>query len=342
MKTLQSSNFQEFRKHYRAKLEKIFIVPAKTFDNVNGEFPIGFKIWDASIEETFELCTAEIYDRSGLIGRRTFRPEYTFINRWYSTYYPKKGNLGLSPIGIMNTRGNDFQNTNYIRITTLDNRNHTNHITLENLIPSCIYLAVRHCIPATWINDRDQFASPLPTWETDQEFHSDCLAYTLFHGQNRISSQEGVNHWIPFTEKEVNAPTLFSSHFMTDFISGKLYIQGENVSNELFEHEAPQSLIPHEPMQFSPEAMAVFDAGRALWRHYFSQAGSESDPNVALYDIRLYFQGRDAKGKMNNDSPDTKYMELIGALRQALKILARKIEPKVYEHGFLPKLNTLS
>ena len=342
LKTLQSSNFQEFRKHYRAKLEKIFIVPAETFDNVGGEFPIGFKIWDASIEETFEQCSAEIYDKSGLIGRRTIRPEYTFINRWYSTYYPKKGDLGLSPIGIMNTRGNDFQNTNYIRITTLDNRNHTNHITLENLIPSCIYLAVRHCIPATWINDRDQFASPLPTWETDQEFHSDCLAYTLFHGQNRISSQEGVNHWIPFIEKEVNAPTLFSSHFMTDFMSGKLYGQGENASNELFEHEAPQSLIPHEPMRFSPEATAVFDAGRALWRYYFSQAGSEADPNVALYDIRLYFQGRNTKGKMNNGSPDTKYMELIGALRHALKILARKIEPKVYEHGFLPKLNTPS
>lgn len=122
---------------------------------------------------------------------------------------------------------------------------------------------------------------------------------------------------------------------MTDFMSGKLYSQGGNASNELFEHEAPQSLIPHEPMRFSPEATAVFDAGRALWRHYFSQAGSEADPNVAFYDIRLYFQGLNNKEKMNNTSPDIEYTKLIQVLRKALKILARKIELKVYEHGFL-------
>lgn len=336
LKTLQSSNFQEFRRKYRAKLEKIFLAPADTFDNVKGKFPIGFKIWDTAIEEDFSEVIADIYDKYGLIGQRSIRPESTFINRWYSIHYPKGGNRELSSIGIMNTRGNDFQNAKYIRITTLDNRNHTNHITSENLIPSCIYLSVRHCIPATWINDRDQFASPYKTWETDQEFHSDCLAYTLFHGQNRISSQEGINHWIPFTEKEVNAPTLFKSHFMTDFIAGKLYKKEVSSSNELFDHESPQqTLIPREKMRFSPEATAVFDAGRDLWCYYFAQAGSEADHDPALYDIRLYFQGRDAKGKMNNDSPDTKYMELIGILRQALKSLARKIEPKVYEHGFL-------
>lgn len=335
LKTLQSSNFQEFRQHYRAKLEKIFLAPADTFDNVKGKFPIGFKIWDTAIEEDFSDVTADIYDKSGFIGQRCIRPESTFINRWYSVHYPKGKNRELASIGIMNTRGNDFQNAKYIRITTLDNRNHTNHITPENLIASCIYLSVRHCIPATWINDRDQFASPYDTWETDQEFHSDCLAYTLFHGQNRISSQEGTNHWIPFAQEEVGAPTLFKSHFMTDFIAGKIK-QIQESSDELFASEDPEvSLIPRKPMTFSPEATAVFNAGRALWSYYFAQAGSKADPDAALYDIRLYFQGRDTKGKMNIDSPDAKYMELIGTLRQALKRLARKIEPKVYEHGFL-------
>ena len=335
LKTLQSSNFQEFRRLFRAKLEKIFLAPADTFDNVKGKFPIGFKIWDTAIPEVFDHITADIYDKSGLIGKRSIRPESSFINPWYSMHYPKNKGKGFTSIGIMNTRGNDFQNAKYIRITTLDNRNHTNHITPENLIVSCIYLSVRHCIPATWINDRDQFATPFSSWESDVVFHSDCLAYTLFHGQNRISSQEGTNHWIPFTEEEVNAPTLFKSHFMTDFISGKIK-QVKASGNKLFEYGTPQqTLIPRKPMTFSPEATAVFDAGRALWCYYFTQAGSEADPDAALYDIRLHFQGRDTKGKMNSDSPDAKYMELIGALRQALKLLARKIEPKVYEHGFL-------
>jgi len=38
---------------------------------------------------------------------------------------------------------------------------------------------------------------------------------------------------------------------------------------------------------------------------------------------------------MNNRSDNETYNELIGALRLALKELAKKIEPKVYAYGFL-------
>jgi hypothetical protein len=38
---------------------------------------------------------------------------------------------------------------------------------------------------------------------------------------------------------------------------------------------------------------------------------------------------------MNNKSEDEKYNELIDNLRDVLRILAQKIEPKVYEYGFL-------
>ena len=91
------------------------------------------------------------------------------------------------------------------------------------------------------------------------------------------------------------------------------------------------------------EATAVFDAGRELWKYYHSVISSTATPgrtvsgsvNASLYDIREFFQGRNEKGKMNNKSDDAKYMELIGELRDKLKLLAKKIEPKVYEYGFL-------
>ncbi len=93
------------------------------------------------------------------------------------------------------------------------------------------------------------------------------------------------------------------------------------------------------PYHLSPEAQAVMDAGRELWRYYHEQEGA--NPNASFYDIRLHFQGttKDAKGKerMNSDSPDARYTELLAALRTAIKRLARRIEPKVYEYGFLKK-----
>lgn len=92
-------------------------------------------------------------------------------------------------------------------------------------------------------------------------------------------------------------------------------------------------------------AIAVFDSRRPLWQYYHQHKfatvnivpGERAGYNVnaSLYDIREYFQGRNNKDKMNNKSTDANYMQLITALRESLKVLAKKIEPKVYEYGFL-------
>ena len=47
----------------------------------------------------------------------------------------------------------------------------------------------------------------------------------------------------------------------------------------------------------------------------------------------------DAKGKvkMHSESPDATYTALLANLRAAMKNLAKRIEPKVYEYGFLKR-----
>lgn len=137
---------------------------------------------------------------------------------------------------------------------------------------------------------------------------------------------------MPFTEQEVDAKEKFASHFMTDFINGKI-TKSHTQDTEIFENPITYNLLPTAPLEFSEEATAVFDAGRELWKYYHSCPNAE--PNASLYDIREYFQGRNEKGRMNSKSDDTHYMELIGELRDKLKILAEKIQPKVFEYGFL-------
>lgn len=46
LKYLNSTNFIKFRETFEAKFLKGFICPAWTFDNVNGQFPIGFLVWN--------------------------------------------------------------------------------------------------------------------------------------------------------------------------------------------------------------------------------------------------------------------------------------------------------
>lgn len=341
LKNLQSPNFSDFRKKYRAKLEKIFIVPADTFDNVKGQFPISFQIWDGAKQEDFKQINADIYNKEGSFLNVKNISSYdnrNFINEWVIS----TRNRGTEKnIAYISCKGNDFSNTNYIFI--INNKEQLPHprgswVTDKNLIEISIYFSVRHCIPATWLNDRDQFLYPINGWQTDTDFQTNCLAYTLFHGQNRISSAEGANHWIPFTEQEVNAPARFTSHFMTDFIVGKLHTQTLKEQNlfTLSGQEDPYSAnpyIPTQPLQFTPEAQAVFQAGKALWQYYFTQPNP--NPHASLYDIREHFQGRNEKGKMNNKSEDETYNRLIANLRQALATLAKAIEPKVYQYQFL-------
>lgn len=332
LKILQASNFNGFRNVFRAHLEKMFIVPSWTFDNVKGLFPIGFFVWNLSKQECFnEIISDVIDDNSEKIGtKKIFNTNgLRTITDWIIEHR-KKSDF----IGYMTVRGCDFQQSKYNYIIN-DISNVTNprgsFVALGNLCQIGIYSFVVHCFPNTWLNDRDQFLYPNDGWKTDKEFQADCLCWTLFN--NNIQSKYGINHWIPFTESEINAQEKFESHFMVDFMSGKLTNSGKTENQtELFAPET-ESFVPTEPMQFSAEANAVFDAGRELWIYYHAQPNV--NVNASLYDIKEYFQGRNDKGKMNNSSTDEHYNELIGSLRSALKILAKKIEPKVYEYGFL-------
>ncbi len=337
LKTLQAPNFKEFRSLFHAKLKSLFVVPASTFDNVKGKFPIGFFIWDTVENEYFKGIEADVYDENGkMISTKTFfiDEEKKSINDWLISTRNKPHNMN---IGFISAKGNDFQNTNFIFI--INDKNQLPHprgtwITDGNLLEVGIYFSVRHCIEATWLNDRDQFLYPNDGWKTDTEFQNDCLAFTLFHNQNIISSSFGTNHWIPFTEVEVNAREKFESHFMSDFIKGKPKLPQKSFYTLpiLFE---PEESYNRAPIKFSEEATAVFDAGRELWKYYHLQPNC--NVNASLYDIKEHFQGRNDTGKMNNKSSDETYMNLIGNLREKLRLLSKKIEPKVYEYGFLKR-----
>lgn len=335
LKILQAPNFSAFRTFFRSSLESLFLVPAYTFDNVNGNFPIGFFIWNTALNQEFKSIESDVYNADGefLGTKRIFTTtEIKSINDWLITTR-NRGNE--NKIGFLSAKGSDFQNTNFIFI--INDKEQLPHprgtwITDKNIAEVSIYVAVRHCIEATWLNDRDQFLFPNESWMADREFQNDCLAFALFDNSNNIQSKYGANHWIPFTEDEVNAGDKFESSFMTDFISGRItHNKPANIS--LFESDAGMGIYDQKPRQFSAEAKAVFDAGRELWKYYHSQP--DINVNASLYDIREHFQGRNDKGKMNPRSADAHYTELIANLRQNLNVLASKIAPKVYEHGFL-------
>jgi hypothetical protein len=190
------------------------------------------------------------------------------------------------------------------------------YITADNLWQAAVVFAVRRLIKQTWLNDRDQFLQP--TQPLTEEFKVDCLLWMLFNGSNLTASADGlewngqtwsiVNHFNPFTEAEVGAPDRFESDFLVHYLADKT---------------------------LSSEAQAVLDAGRQLWRAYFSTTDVRSvrdeyklsRPDVGWYQIRNALKARNASG-------DTVPVNF-GPIEQAYQALTDKLKPMVFQLGFL-------
>lgn len=334
LKIIQAPNFDIFRTFFKSKIETSFVVPANTFDNVKGLFPIGFFLWNTEVLDYVSEIKSDVYNIEGKReGTKIFYSNTNLptLTDWITS---TRKRLNEKKIGFISCRGNDFQQNNVVYI--MNDKDQMSQprgswITDKNLLEVSIYLAVRHSIEMSWLNDRDQFLYPNDEWKKDDEFKNDCLAFTLFSSQNRITNKEGNNHWIPFTEQEVNSREKFESNFMTRYLKGK--IKRDEGQQDIF--SVLKEPTPHYEihLRFSEEAQSVFDSGRELWKYYHAQ--SNCNVNASFYDIREHFQGRNDIGKMNNKSYDETYMKLIGDLREKLRSLAGKIEPKVYEYGFL-------
>ncbi|WP_202145750.1 hypothetical protein [Helicobacter pylori] len=336
LKYLNSSNFKKFREVFKAKFLEGFMVPADSFDNVKGQFPIGFLVWDTATPPPLKPTNAlnlEVFDSLGeFLGYKTFKPivdRVKSINEWFKIYKDEQNYLGIL---VYDAPDFSHQNTNY-----LQNHKGTSHLHYENLTPTnlligAIYFSIRHCIKATWQNDRDQFYAPYDdAFQDDSEFKNNCLIFMLFHTQNRITTTQGTNYFIPFSETEVNAKERYSSHALLDFLKGGTKEEGDS----LFLNAKKEN----KPLEFSPCASRVFDAGKEIYRYYHTQdfTNRPYNANISLYDIKEFFQGRNAQGKLNlpAKAKDGYYKQLYANLQDALKDLAKEIQPKVYEYGFL-------
>lgn len=345
MKYVNAPNFEKFRHTWNAVYLGGFIVHSKAFDGLNGDFPIGFLIWktdqNSKKRSPITEITVEVLNKkSEQIGEKKFYhlPNSTYLNVWMKKSetndelaLPLSNAITISSNprikkscdnmkGFLFAGNNDFQNAptgTLISSSIYTGRNGGGvYIIPDNLSQAAVVFSVRLLIKHTWLNHNDQFLQP--TEPLTDEFKTDCLIWMLFHGKNLAASADGlewngktwslVNHFIPFTEVEVDAPDRFESDFMVQYLADKT---------------------------LSAEAQAVLDAGRSLWRAYFSYTDARTvrdayklnRPDVGWYQIRNALKARNASG-------DTVPVNF-GPFEQAYQVLTEKLQPQVFSLGFL-------
>lgn len=346
LKYVNSQNFQKFREAWSAKYLGGFIVHSKSFEGLKGNFPIGFLVWKTNNTSTgtkqlpISAISTEVLDKNAQpIGEKSFYnlQNDTFLNVWVKRPRANKEEIiplknAVSPttgkawvttwadnaIAYMCSGTNDLQNAGpyTFLLSSSASRGHGFYITNDNLWQAAIVFSVQRIIIHTWINHNDQFLQP--TEPLTEEFKMDCLIYMLFNGKNLTASANElewndrkwsiVNHFIPFTEEEVGANDRFESDFMVQYLRDK---------------------------KLSAEAKLVLAEGRKLWSAYFQQTDVRSvrdelklnRPDVGWYQIRNALKKRNESGDFMPVS--------FKPFEEAYKALTEKLQPMVYELGFL-------
>lgn len=339
LKYVNAPNFSEFREWWKAKYLGGFVVHSQAFDGLKGNFPIGFLQWDLGKNEPEDTITATALDKYGVaIGEKTFfrTHDRAPLSEWIvrpransqdalplksaltpttSTKDVRGDKWADGAIGSMICKGNDLQNAG--TQTAILSSGYCSagafFITPDNLWQAAVVFMVRMNIPHTWLNHNDQFYQS-ETKLTD-EFLSDSLMYMLFSGKNMSVGADGikwngvnwslVNHFIPFTEKEVGAKGRFESDFMSRYVA---------------------------KFKFSKEAKAVLNQGRKLWLRYNGMQFGRTirdefklnRPDVGWYQIR-----RALEANSQNEVTD------FAPFKASYSTLSNKLRGQIYALGFL-------
>jgi len=344
LKYVNAPNFEKFRQAWNAKYLGGFVVHNKAFEGLTGKFPIGFLIWKTNNNEKTKTPITEISvdvldKKAKPIGEKLFYnlPNSSFLNVWLdrpkankmeviplrnaispSETNPRVKNWSNNAIAYMYCGVNDLQHAEQQTIIFSSPYGGGNgfYINKENLWQAAIIFSVRRLVLPTWLNDRDQFLQP--TKPLTDEFKSDCLIWMLFNRCQRTASANDlewngkrwsiVNHFIPYTEEDVNSPERFESDFMVQYLVDKA---------------------------LSTEAQMVLDEGKKLWKAYFEHTDVKSLRNelklnradVGWYQIRKALQARNQSG----DYAPVNFLPF----EEAYMALTEKLRPLVYELGFL-------
>ena len=346
LKYVNAPNFEKFREAWTAQYLSGFVVHSKAFDGLSGNFPIGFLVWktDQTTDKKVPIIeiSVEVLDKKAQpIGEKKFYnlPNDHLLSGWIMRVkandidaLPLKN--AISPttntkdvrgtkwangaIGSMICKGSDLQNAG--TQTALLSSGYCSaggfFVTDKNLWQSAIVFTVRRIIKQTWLNDRDQFLQP--TEFLSDEFKNDCLIWMLFNGSNLTASANDlewndkkwsiVNHFIPFSEEEVNAPERFESDFMVEYLRDK---------------------------KLSSEAIMVMEEGKKLWQAYFADTDVHTvrdelklnRSDVGWYQVRKALEARNKDG--NSIAVD------FSSFKTSYDTLGDKLRPMVYDLGFL-------
>lgn len=351
IKYINSNNDQKLRDDFFTyKYERGFIFSSENFIGTKGKFPVGFLVWNLNKKQHIEEqnIVLDVYNTDcEKIGKKQIptKERSAFLSKWVQRYKntyilpPITGGFTLSKstkdvrdrvaegfLCSLQCKGNDFQNQNYVTITSGPNPSAGAFSVIpENFEKSLILHAVRRIPKHTWDKDRDQFQQPLDN-ELPSEFISDCVIWSAFAPSNGTVSMKDVvykgntyqihNEMFPFLLSEVSSWKCGLSAISNQILSAN---EDRFLAKWITEHK------------LSDDAQEMLFKAKLLYQCVYENLGKIRwlDYRIELWDIGWY-QIKEAAKVI----PDA--ILLLEDVRKYNRELANKILPQISQYGFLP------
>lgn len=350
LKYVNAPDSAEYRdKHFNYKYEKGFLFHSKCFNGVEGDFPIGFLIWNLDKEKqekTIEIDIANENAQTIGIKHLQLTDKKNVLNNWFPR--PQNSNDFILPplsngitvkgentdirhrarpdfLASICSNGNDFQHAKYVVILSSPNASAgAFSVIAENFEKAITLHAVKKIPKPTWLNDRNQFL--IPRIEPTKEFTSDCIVWSLFSNSNQTTALKNVrymgnvfqikNNFFPFKIEEIKHWEIREPDFKLQMI----HEENRFVSNWL------------SNASLSDEAKMVLEKAKIVYKIFYSNLNQMATNKwkIDTWDAGWY-QIRRCLTEHHFANDELK------DLSKANEKLAEKILPQIEEFGFLDK-----
>ncbi len=330
---------QEFRdKVFRYKFERGFVFSSQNFQGCTGKFSVGFLVWNLSNQIPIESqkILLDIYNPDvEQIGEKTFSTSRSneLLNKWIERprrtkkFPPMVSALKFCDKNIrcdimaenfladFMCMSNDFIHQGYTSfLSGVYAGGSAISVTAENFEQCMIIHMVRRLPKRTLFNDKDQFMQP--TRELSREFICDAVIWSLFAPSNQTVSLRDVeyegevyqiaNNFYPFELAEIKS---------WECSSPAMRLQIFRAVEDRF----AALWIKNHRDELSTAAISVLNSARTIYKRFYLEL---ERLDVAKWKIETW---------------DAGWYQIRMSLNATIDLseLSKKLEPQIYEFGFL-------
>jgi hypothetical protein len=353
--------YKEFRKKVLSgfKFKKGFVMDAKDFEGVKS-WPLCLSIWEKTQEKTYQQSFKFDIIKKNDLGELEFDGEKIFyntdlkkpLNRWLKdsvkgkktfdapqlssalTIKPKGyGRLVKDAIGYALASQNIPQSNgtmNALLSSAFSAKNGIS-ITKENLDKVVVHFAVRKLIVSNWLNEKDEYMTPMEDSPNYKKFYVDSLVYSLFNGSSEQSSLRQITYKGDISDIKNNFFWMSKSE-ITELANQNNYTELYNdvrtdsdrcVHNLLFSKEGVYEKLSPEAKDVLDSATKLVRLSMGMRRNFADETNHLNSWDAGYAQLKLLWKEY--------------YPEQFKEFRAKYKILEDKMRPLVYELGFLLK-----